>query len=59
MFAAKAGAARVIGIECSNIAQHARTIIKANHLDDKITILKGIELEISYDMMHHNENLLI
>jgi len=41
MFAAKAGAARVIGIECSNIAQHAETIIKTNKLDDVVTIVKG------------------
>jgi len=41
MFAARAGAARVIGIECSNIAQHAQTIVKANKLDDIITIVKG------------------
>lgn len=41
MFAAKAGAARVIGIECSNIAQHAQTIVKANKLDHIITIVKG------------------
>jgi len=42
MFAAKAGAAKVIGIECSNIAQHARTIVKANGFDDTVTIVKGI-----------------
>jgi len=41
MFAAKAGAARVIGIECSNIAQHARTIVKANGFEDTVTIVKG------------------
>jgi len=41
MFAAKAGAARVIGIECSNIAQHAETIVKANNLDHIVTIVKG------------------
>jgi protein arginine N-methyltransferase 1 len=46
MFAAKAGAARVIGIECSNIAQHAETIIKANKLDDVVTIVKGKVEEI-------------
>lgn len=46
MFAAKAGAARVIGIECSNIAQHAETIIKNNHLDKIVTIVKGKVEEI-------------
>jgi protein arginine N-methyltransferase 1 len=42
MFAANAGAAKVIGVECSNIAQHARTIVKANQLDDVVTIIKGL-----------------
>jgi protein arginine N-methyltransferase 1 len=33
MFAAKAGAAKVIGIDCSNIVDHARTIVEVNKLD--------------------------
>lgn len=41
MFAAKAGAARVISIECSNIADYAKKIIEDNHLDHIITLLKG------------------
>lgn len=41
MFAAKAGARRVFGIECSNIAQHAETIVKQNGFGDVITIIKG------------------
>lgn len=44
MFAAKAGARRVIGIECSNIAQHADTIVKANGFGNVITIIKGTML---------------
>lgn len=47
MFAAKAGAAKVIGIECSNIAQHAETIVKANHLDHIVTIVKGKVEEVA------------
>lgn len=41
MFAAKSGAARVIGIECSNIVEYAKQIVEANHLSDVITIVKG------------------
>lgn len=41
MFAAQAGAARVIGIECSNIAQHAEQIVKDNNLSHVVTIVKG------------------
>jgi protein arginine N-methyltransferase 1 len=33
MFAAKAGAKKVIGIECSSIIEHAERIVKANGLD--------------------------
>lgn len=47
MFAAKAGATRVIGIECSNIVEYAQKIIDANHLGDVITIIKGKVEEIS------------
>jgi len=47
MFAAKAGAARVIGVECSNIAQHAVTIVAANKLDHIVTIVKGKGVELS------------
>merc|ERR1712198_805820 len=41
MFAAKAGARKVIGIECSSIVDHARNIIKANHFEDTIELIKG------------------
>jgi protein arginine N-methyltransferase 1 len=41
MFAAKAGAKMVIGVDMSNIIDNAKQIVKDNHLDDKITLLKG------------------
>lgn len=41
MFAAKAGAAQVFAIECSNIVDYARQIIEANKFADVITIIKG------------------
>ncbi|XP_016837429.1 protein arginine N-methyltransferase 1 isoform X2 [Nasonia vitripennis] len=47
MFAAKAGAAKVIGIECSNIVEYAKKIVEANHLSDVITILKGKVEEVT------------
>lgn len=51
MFAAKAGAAKVIGIDCSNIVDHARTIVKANKLDHIVTVIKGKveEVELPVD----------
>jgi protein arginine N-methyltransferase 1 len=41
MFAAKAGAAKVIAIECSNIADYAVKIIEANNFSNIITLVKG------------------
>ncbi|XP_023666616.1 protein arginine N-methyltransferase 8-B isoform X4 [Paramormyrops kingsleyae] len=41
MFAAKAGARHVYGIECSSISEYSEKIIKSNHLDNVITIFKG------------------
>merc|ERR1712184_19957 len=41
MFAAKAGAAKVIGVDMSSIVDHAKQIVKDNKLDDKVTIIRG------------------
>merc|ERR1711978_225328 len=41
MFAAKAGAKKVIGIDMSSIVEHAQNIVKNNNLDHIVTILKG------------------
>ncbi|XP_059412778.1 protein arginine N-methyltransferase 1 isoform X1 [Carassius carassius] len=41
MFAAKAGAKKVIGIECSSISDYAVKIVKANKLDHIVSIIKG------------------
>jgi protein arginine N-methyltransferase 1 len=41
MFAAQAGAKKVIGIDCSEIIVHARQIVKDNRLDNVITLIKG------------------
>jgi len=52
MFAAKAGAKRVIGIECSSIIEHAERIVKANGFEDVITLVRGKveEIELPYDI---------
>lgn len=47
MFAARAGAARVFGIECSNIVEYAKQIVEANNLSDVISIIKGKVEEVS------------
>jgi len=41
MFAARAGARKVIGIDKSNIIDRATEIVKANNLSDTITLIKG------------------
>nr|KAG5692595.1 hypothetical protein BaRGS_024015 [Batillaria attramentaria] len=49
MFAAKAGAAKVIGIECSSIIDYSEKIVKANKLDhvrgkvEEVVLPDGIE----------------
>jgi protein arginine N-methyltransferase 1 len=41
MFAAKAGAKHVYGIDCSAIVDQAREIVDINGYSDQITIIKG------------------
>ena len=41
MFAAKAGAKKVVGVDMSNIIDQAKVIVKANKLDHIITLVKG------------------
>ncbi|KAG8579711.1 hypothetical protein GDO81_011021 [Engystomops pustulosus] len=38
MFAAKAGAKKVYGIECSSVSDYSEKIIKANHLDNRVKL---------------------
>jgi predicted RNA methylase len=46
MFAAKAGAARVIAVEYSNIAHYAKKNFEDNGLDGVITLVRGKVEEI-------------
>jgi protein arginine N-methyltransferase 1 len=46
MFAARAGARKVYGVEASGIVEFARLIIEENGLSDKITIIHGIMEEV-------------
>ncbi len=41
IFAARAGAKHVYGLEFAHIADYAKEIVKANGLSDKITIIKS------------------
>eukprot|EP00899_Mesostigma_viride_P023083 jgi/Mesvir1/395/Mv11286-RA.1 len=51
LFCAKMGAKHVYGIECSDIADQAKTIVKDNGYDDRVTIVKGKleEVELPVD----------
>jgi len=51
MFAAKAGAKKVIGVECAGIYHQAKKIVKANGFEDKITLVHGKleEVELPVD----------
>lgn len=41
LFAARAGARKVVGVDCSSIALKAREIVHRNGFDDVITIVRG------------------
>ena len=41
LFAAKAGAKHVYGVDMSNILDHASQIVKDNNLQDRVTLIKG------------------
>lgn len=47
MFAARAGAKRVIGVDASDICDQARQIVAANGLSDTVTLIKGKVEEIT------------
>jgi len=47
MFAAKAGAKQVIGVDMSSIVDHAKNIVKDNGLADVVTIIRGKVEDIS------------
>jgi len=47
MFAAKAGAAKVIGVDMSSIVEYARKIVEDNNLSHKVQIIRGKVEEIT------------
>ena len=60
MFAAKAGARRVYGIDYSGIVEKARDIVEKNGLEDKITIIRGrvedVELPLVEELERSNDS---
>lgn len=41
MFAARAGASKVYAVDCSNIAEQAKLIVRDNGLDDVVEVIRG------------------
>ena len=41
MFAAKAGARRVLGVDASDVIEHARRVVAANGLSDVVSLHRG------------------
>ncbi|KAG0205012.1 type I protein arginine N-methyltransferase Rmt1 [Mortierella sp. NVP41] len=52
MFAAKAGAKQVIGVDMSNIINNAREIVKDNGLDHIVTLIQGKMEEVVLPVQH-------
>ena len=57
MFAVRAGAKHVIGVDMSSIIQKARLIVAANGMSNKITLLQGKmeEVELPQDMLNNGK----
>lgn len=57
MFAVRAGAKHVIGVDMSSIIQKAKLIVAANGMQNKITLLQGKmeEVELPLDKMHNGK----
>ena len=55
MFAVTAGARKVYAVDCSDIAQKAKSIIRENGMEDKITVIQGkledLSLETKVDII--------
>ena len=51
MFAAQAGAKKVIGVDCSGIAEYAKQVVRTNGFGDKVEIIRGKieEIELPVD----------
>lgn len=47
LFAARAGAKHVYGIECSEIVHLARVIVEQNRFSDKVTFIQGKAEEVT------------
>ncbi|KIW37616.1 uncharacterized protein PV06_10258 [Exophiala oligosperma] len=54
MFAAKAGARHVIGVDMSSIINKAKEIVEVNGLSNKITLLQGKMEEVEMPQQHLN-----
>uniref|UniRef100_A0A0K8SD05 type I protein arginine methyltransferase n=1 Tax=Lygus hesperus TaxID=30085 RepID=A0A0K8SD05_LYGHE len=59
MFAAKAGAKKVFGIECSNIVEYANKIVADNSLSHIITIVKGKVEEVTLPEGYEQVDIII
>merc|ERR1712024_389358 len=59
MFAAKAGAKMVIGVDMSSIVESAQKIVAANNLDDVVTIIKGKVEEVELPEGIENVDIII
>ena len=47
VWAAKAGAKRVYAVEYTDMAKHARNVVKANGLEDVVTVIQGAVEDVS------------
>lgn len=59
MFAARAGAKKVVGIDMSNIVDQAQEIVRANGLDDVVTLVKGKVEDVDLDLPGGKADIIV
>ena len=59
MLAVKAGAKKVIGVDCSSIIERAQKVIDRNGMSDKITLVRGRLEELKLPLEHDEVDVIV
>ena len=59
MLAVKAGAKKVIGVDCSSIIERAQKVIDRNGMSDKITLVRGRLEELKLPLGHDEVDVIV
>ena len=59
MLAVRAGAKKVIGVDCSSIIERAQKVIDRNGMSDKITLVRGRLEELTLPLEHDEVDVIV